>query len=187
MEPRPTSRSLRRARVRARASRRKALLFALGMLAVAPAPAVAPAASSRPDLAALEAREEVAGRHALEREAHLDRNVDLLVSLFADDFVMVDEGEVTKPSRAQNRARFDSYFKAVRFKKWDDLAPPSIRVSKDGTLASVLVKKEVVLTLVDAPEVKEERTVFAWMETWEKREGRWLLVAVCSTRAPQGG
>lgn len=186
MEPRPTSSSLRRARARARASRRKALLFALGMLAVAPAPAVAPAASSRPDLAALEAREEVAARHALEREAHLDRNVDLLVSLMSDDFVTIDEGEVHRPSRAENRARFDSYFKAVRFRKWDDMAPPAIRVSRDGSLATVVVRKEVVLTLVDAPEAKEERTIFAWMETWEKREGRWLLVAVCSTRAPQG-
>jgi len=187
MEPRPTSRAIRRAQARARVVRVKALLFALGMLAIAPAPAVAPAASSRPDLAALQAREDVEARHALEREAHMERNVDLLMSLMSEDFVLVDGGEVQRPSRAQNEERFRTYFKAVRFRKWDDLAPPSIRVSKDGSLATVLVRKEVVLVSADVPaaEAKEERAVFAWMETWEKRSGRWLLVALCSTRAPQ--
>ena len=66
MEPRPTSRALRRAQARARVVRVKALLFALGMLAIAPAPAVAPAASSRPDLAALQAL----GPGAANRRAH---------------------------------------------------------------------------------------------------------------------
>lgn len=139
------------------------------------------------DLATLELREEVAQRHALEREAHMDRNVDLLMSLFADDFVMIDAGEVKRPTRAENRARFDNYFRSVRFRKWDDMGPPSIRVSKDGSLATVIAKKEVVLVLDGAPaDDAGERAVFAWMETWERRDGRYMLVALCSTRQDQG-
>lgn len=189
MRPRPSTRSRRRARARARIAAIRALLFALVLVTVTPRSAVAPAAKSvTVDLAALERREEVAARHALEREAHMDRNVDLLLSLFADDFVMIDGGEVQRPTRAENRARFDAHFRSVRFRKWDDLAPPSIRVSRDGTLATVLVRKEVVLVPADAPEgAKGERAVFAWMETWEKRNGRWMLVALCTTRAPATG
>jgi len=158
------------------------------LLAAIASPGATPARAARSaalDLVTLQAREDVAARHALEREAHMDRNVDLLLSLMADDFVMVDGGAVQRPSRAETRARFDAYFKAVKFHKWDDLAPPSIRVSRDGTLASVLVRKEVVLVPADAAaDAKPVRTVFAWMETWEKRDGRWMLVALCSTREP---
>jgi ketosteroid isomerase-like protein len=170
-----------------------AALAALATLAALASPFAATTATAAksppPSFAALEAREDVAARHALEREAHMDRNVDLLLSLMGDDFVLVDGGQVQRPTRAETRARFDAYFKAVKFRKWDDLAPPSIRVSRDGTLASVLVRKEVVLVPADAADdAKPVRTVFAWMETWEKRDGRWMLVALCSTReaTPEG-
>lgn len=131
-------------------------------------------------------RDEVAARHALEREAHMDRNLDLLLSLFADDFVLVDGGEIQHPTRAGQSERFAAYFAAVRFRKWDDLEPPVIRVSADGTMASVVVRKEVVLVPADAPEdAPGERAVFAWMESWEKRRGRWMLAAMCTTRAAE--
>jgi ketosteroid isomerase-like protein len=137
-----------------------------------------------PVLAAPSPRDEVAARHALEREAHMDRNVELLLSLFADDFVMVDGGQVQRPTLEEQRQRFTAYFGAVRFHKWDDLVAPVIHVSTDGTLASVVVQKEVVLVLADAPaDAKAERAVFAWIETWAKRRGRWQLVAMASTRA----
>ncbi len=141
-----------------------------------------------PAFAAPTPRDEVASRHALEREAHMDRNVDLLLSLFADDFVMVDGGEVKRPTIEEQRGRFTAYFGAVRFHKWDDLVAPVIHVSADGTLASVIVRKEVVLVLADAPaEAKPERAVFAWIETWAKRKGRWQLVAMASTSAAATG
>ena len=141
-----------------------------------------------PVLAVPTPRDEVAARHALEREAHMDRNVELLVSLFGDDFVMVDGGEVKRPTLEEQRRRFTAYFGAVRFQKWDDLVAPVIHVSTDGTLASVIVRKEVVLVLADAPaDAKPERAVFAWIETWAKRRGRWQLIAMASTSAAESG
>jgi hypothetical protein len=116
----------------------------------------------------------------------MDRNLELLLSLFADDFVIVDGGEVQQPTREEQAERFRTYFQNVRFRKWDDLVPPAIRVSADGTMAMVIVRKEVVLLQAEAPDdAPAERAVFAWMETWEKRRGRWMLVAMCSTRAPE--
>ena len=161
--------------------------LAAGLVAAPPASAASAApAAVPPDPVVLEAREQVTARHALEREAHMDRNLDLLLSLFADDFVLVDGGEVQRPTPAANRERFGTYFRNVRFLKWDDLAPPAVRVSRDGTLATVIVRKEVVLLPAEAPEgTKPERAVFAWMETWEKRQGRWMLTALASTRAAE--
>ncbi len=141
-----------------------------------------------PSLAAPTPRDEVAARHALERDAHMDRNVELLLSLFGDDFVMVDGGEVKRPTREEQRQRFTAYFGAVRFHKWDDRVAPVIHVSADGTLATVIVQKEVVLVLADAAaDAKPERAGFAWIETWAKRRGRWQLIAMASTRAAEPG
>ncbi len=141
-----------------------------------------------PSLAAPTPRDEVAGRHALERDAHMDRNVELLLSLFGDDFVMVDGGQVKRPTLEDQRQRFTAYFGAVRFHKWDDLVAPVIHVSADGTMATVIVQKEVVLVLADAAaDAKPERAVFAWIETWAKRRGRWQLIAMASTRADERG
>jgi hypothetical protein len=155
------------------------LVFALAL-------ALPGAATAAPNATA--ARSEVASRHALEREAHMERNVELLLSLFADDFIMVDGGTLKRPTLEEQRTRFSAYFGAVRFHKWDDLVPPVIHVSADGTLATVVVQKEVVLVLADsAADAKPERAVFAWAETWAKRRGRWMLVAMASTRAEEPG
>jgi len=141
-----------------------------------------------PVFVAASPRSEVAARHALEREAHLSRNVDLLMSLFGDDFVQVDGGQVTRPTLEEQRKRFSAYFGAVHFDKWDDQIDPIIVVSADGTLATVIVQKEVVLVLADAPaDSKRERAVFAWIETWAKRRGRWQLIAMASTHAAETG
>lgn len=149
---------------------------------------VAGLALADPVPAAPTPRDEVAARHALEREAHVNRNVELLLSLFGDDFVMVDGGEVKRPTLEEQRGRFTAYFGAVRFDKWDDQVAPVIHVSADGTLATVIVQKEVVLVLADAPaDAKPERAVFAWIETWAKRRGRWQLIAMASTRAAGTG
>jgi ketosteroid isomerase-like protein len=157
-----------------------ALLFVTVALVAPDVACSAPAAEA--------ARAEVAARHALEREAHVERNVDLLLSLFADDFIMVAGGEMKRPTREEQQARFTAYFGAVRFQKWDDVVPPVIHVSTDGTLATVIVQKEVVLVPADSPaDAKPERAVFAWIESWAKRRGRWMLVAMASTRAEEPG
>ena len=57
------------------------LLLVLSLLLPADG-ALAAAKPAPTDLVTLELRDEVAQRHALEREAHMDRNVDLLMSLF---------------------------------------------------------------------------------------------------------
>ena len=70
----------------------------------------------------------------------------------------------------------------MTIQEWDDLAPPHIRVSPDGQMAYVVVQKSVRLTAPDSAGVPEaEHTIFAWVEFYEKRNGRWTLTAVAST------
>lgn len=128
-----------------------------------------------------------AGRRALlafqetERLAHLEKDPDLLVSLFADDFLSVAGGRATRSSRDEQRARFAGYLESVDLLEWDDVEPPVLRVSDDGSMAWALVQKRVRLVPVDEPDAEPEHTVFAWLETWEKRAGEWRLTSVTTT------
>lgn len=129
------------------------------------------------------ARAEVLRFHAAERRAHLERKPAALTALIADDFVQVQTGEVSRPTRAEQLERFGKYFGLVEFLAWDDLEPPRVILSADATLAVVTVRKQVTLVPLGAGEdAVPETTVFAWSETLARRGGTWRIVEVTSTR-----
>jgi hypothetical protein len=108
-----------------------------------------------------------------------------MVASFADSFLNISRGAVSVRTPAESRARFQSYFDRVSFEEWDDIAPPIIRVSPDGHMAWVIVQKSVRLQSPDSTGVmRPEHTVFAWVELYEKRDGKWILSAVVSTDRP---
>lgn len=129
-----------------------------------------------------DARTELLEIQALQRRAHLEKDADLLTSVFADDFISVSDGVISRPDRQESRARFQSYFDSVEFLAWDDISPPVIHVSRDGSLGHVLVHKRVHLR--DVSTGRESETVFAWIESYERRQGDWRLTMVVSTEKP---
>jgi hypothetical protein len=143
------------------------------------------ACGPRPDLEA--DRATLLRMHALAQTAHLDKRPDLMVASFADSFLNISRGAVTVRTPAESRARFQAYFDRSTFQEWTDLAPPIIRISPDGQMAYVIVQKRVRLSAMDSAGVpRPEHTIFAWVELYEKRGGRWTLMAVASTDRPGG-
>lgn len=69
------------------------------------------------------------------------------MSEYSDDVVSVNRGIVSRPTKEETKKRFQSYFDRVEFVKWDDIAPPEIRFSNDGSLAYAIVQKLVVYQL----------------------------------------
>ena len=140
-------------------------------------------AARPPDVSA--DRAELLRLHELARTAHLGKQPDLMVASFADTLLDVSGGLVSIRSREQNRARFRRYFDQVTFQQWDDIVPPRIRISPDGQMAYVVVQKSVRLTSqAGGGALEPEHTVFAWVEIYEKRAGKWTLMAVASTDRP---
>jgi hypothetical protein len=132
-----------------------------------------------------QAVDELLRLQAQQRAAHLGADADLMVALFADDFLSVADGQVTRPTREQSRRRFQSYFDLVTFLAWDDVAPPLITVAADASLATVIVQKRVHLRYTDQAGVERgEETLFAWQETYRREGESWRLAAVVSTNAP---
>jgi hypothetical protein len=143
------------------------------------------ACSTRPNLDA--DRAELLRLHDLARTAHVEERPDLLVASFADSLLNVSGGTVALRTPTESRARFQRYFDRVTFQEWDDLAPPLIRISPDGKMAYVVVQKSVRLTAPDTAGLhRAEHTVFAWVELYEKLNGKWTLMAVASTDRPGG-
>ena len=120
--------------------------------------------------------------HARDRQAHLATDVDLLLSDAGDEFISVSGGRVSRITPAEQRAFFTGYFKDAAYQEWDDLEPPIVRVSADGTLGWVITRLRVRRTQKDASgTAKETRFVYAGIMTYEKRAGVWVRVANVST------
>ena len=126
-------------------------------------------------------REKSAILHLLQRErkAHVDKNVQLFMSVFSDSMVSVNRGLATPLNKEKSRKRIEEYFNQVEFIKWDDTVPPKISFSSDASLAYALVQKQVILKLQD--QKKLDTTDFAWVSIYRKSGSEWKLECNIST------
>lgn len=117
--------------------------------------------------------------------AHRESNVDRLLAAEEDDYVVANRGEITKPDRKARREGLGPYLQRTRFSKYADKVPPIVKVSADGSLGWVIVQVEArgeQTTLTGAVEPLE--FVSAWIELYEKRNGRWVRVGNVSNFKP---
>lgn len=120
----------------------------------------------------------------IQRQAHLRGNAALLVSQIADSLTTVQNGSVRKESNASIKARFEHYFPTVEYLKWEDKTPPRVHISRDGTLATVILDK-----LTETKHLDENgnwgqliQTHFAWTACYRKVGEEWKIYSVTSTR-----
>lgn len=120
--------------------------------------------------------------HEEQKTAHLTYNAELMVGDSPERPTTVQRGSVVKRTRAEDLARFKAYFGSFKFLEWEDIVPPVIRISKDGTMATKIVQKRVRGISKDK-EGKDviEHVVYAWLEVLEKIDGKWRLVTIAST------
>lgn len=122
--------------------------------------------------------------HYRDRAAHFNHDASVIFANFADEYFSVGNGRLNTPDREAGRKRLQAYFDASTFLEWDDIAPPVIRVSEDGSMAYILVHKKVRL-LDKNNNGKEEIEVYAWTTTLRKISGKWKVTSVTSTRTPE--
>jgi dienelactone hydrolase len=123
--------------------------------------------------------------HELDRAAHLHGDANDLCSRLAPELFSVDNGKLTRSSREDNRKRFTKYFGSAQHRLWDDVEPPVIRVSPDANMAWAVYRVHSQY-LETKPDGTQKTTNFtaAWMSTYEKQDGQWLMTAVTSTFEP---
>ncbi len=120
--------------------------------------------------------------HEQQKTAHLTYNAELFVEMFAENLTQLQRGNISTRTKAENLARFKNYFSNFKFIEWENLKPPVVKISKDGTMATIIVQKRVRGTYKnDKGEEILDQTDFAWLEVWEKIDGKWKLITVAST------
>lgn len=107
-------------------------------------------------------------------QAHLKNDVELLLEDEAADYVVAGRGEVTRPTLAERRARLGPYLQRTTFHEYRDLQEPIVKVSQDGAMGFVVVQVRASGTQVDGKGGTHSLLfTSAWIELYEKREGRW--------------
>jgi hypothetical protein len=125
---------------------------------------------------------ELLSLHKEERRAHFDHNVKFLLAHVALQLVDVRDGGVNRMSRDAVRDKFAEYFKNAQFLAWDDVESPIVRVSEDGNMGWMIVRVRIAYTETDTSgKTTNENTVGAWMSSYEKQNGTWIMTAVTST------
>jgi hypothetical protein len=128
---------------------------------------------------------ELLALHQADRRAHFDRDVQKLLAGLGGELLDVHDGNIHHLSREDVRKQFAEYFQKAHFTGWDDLEPPVVRVSGDGSMGWMIVRVRIRYTEKDdsGKSVVHDQTM-AWMSVYEKHHGKWTMTAVTSTSAP---
>ena len=118
-------------------------------------------------------------RHIQDRRAHFDKDIDTLLAGMAAEQINVRDGRVSRRSQAEAEDGFAAYFDHVaEFIHWDDLQPPIIQISQDGTMAWMVNQIRLHYRSTDN---EETDLVCAWLMVYEKQGSDWVAVANAST------
>lgn len=115
--------------------------------------------------------------HHRGREGHLQTNIDMLQESSGEQMLSASRGRITRFTPADERARFTAYFEGAKYELWDDLEPPVVRVSNDGSMGWILTRIRSKRTKAG----KTEEFVYAGIWTYERVGGKWVRVANVST------
>jgi len=125
---------------------------------------------------------ELIALHEEDRRAHFQHDIPALLSHIGAELIDVHEGKVSKMGATDVRKRFTDYFLHAEFSAWDDLDPPIVRVSADGQVGWMIVRVRITYTETDQQGKKTlNDSVMAWMASYQKQAGCWIMTAVTST------
>ena len=125
---------------------------------------------------------EIADFHKLFIKAHLQKDVGFFVQDISKDYMSVSGGEIRKPTEEEIRSRFSSYLNNTTFTEYRDLREPIIGLSKDGSLAWMIVEVKVAgkRKMEDGLEL-DLNFICAWITLFERQGNRWLRLGEVSS------
>jgi len=124
--------------------------------------------------------------HLGELEGHRRTNVDMLLANAQDGFVYVRDGKISRSDMPEMRQHFQQYFKNATYSVYEDIDPPIVRASMDGTMGWIISRTRARRSQKNNASGKSntEEFVYAGIMTYELREGVWYRVANVSTFEP---
>jgi hypothetical protein len=118
-------------------------------------------------------------------ESHLNYDAEGVLAAEPEQITVVSRGEVHFPSKTERSVQYRRYLKNAEFSEYRDLIAPIVKVSADGTLGWLITRVKITGTLSDGGEKTVPiDAVWAWIELYEKRDGRWFRVGEVSNVMP---
>jgi hypothetical protein len=115
--------------------------------------------------------------HEAGLKAHMDGDIDALLAIQADDFLLVNRGEVSTPSKQDRRDFLGPYLASTKFEYYRNKVPPLVKVSQDRTLGWVAAQIEARGESMDSNgQARTIEAVFAWIELYERRGDEWVSI-----------
>jgi hypothetical protein len=125
--------------------------------------------------------------HKAAIEAHLQNDIEIMLKDEEEDYILGSRGEVFRPSLEERRQMLSPYLAATTFDVYRDEIRPIVKVSEDGTLGWVVVQVYVRGEQdTGGGEMASVEFDSAWIELYEKRNGRWIRVGNVSNIRPLG-
>lgn len=140
-----------------------------------------------PDLVALEA--ELLAAHRATLDFHRTGDAQGMAAAASDPSFSVSRGRVDTVTRAEVEARFEGYFSAATFSRYEDVEEPIARVSKDGSLGWVIARVRVEGRYRHDDGAREPLdTTWGWIELYEREGEAWRRVGTVSDHdeGPEG-
>jgi hypothetical protein len=143
------------------------------------------ALSSEPDERAEHDREALLAIHEEERQAHYGLDAELLFRHAAETWTYVRDGRAEEVSRSELIERFRTSFGRAHYDEWEDIEPPRIEISEDGTLAVMVNRVGIRLTRThDDGSTEELHGVYAGATVYKQNGLGWRSILNVSTFDP---
>jgi len=123
--------------------------------------------------------------HNNQRSYHFKKDSIAFANQLSENFISVNKGKISTPKNKETVSKYNGYFSAVEFLKWDDVSEPIVRFSDDGSMAYTVVDKIVVVTYKNEyGKTVDQKTHFAWTAIYKKYGNEWKIDCVTSTEKP---
>ena len=111
------------------------------------------------------------------RQGHLDGDAAKLLAQYAPRWDDLRGGTVVARTIDDERGRIANQLAGMHYLAWDDVNPPRVEVSPDGTMAWLLgaVRARAIQTQPDGSQ-REIAYRCAWLQVYARRDGQWAAI-----------
>jgi hypothetical protein len=111
------------------------------------------------------------------RQGHLEGDAAKLLAQYARQWDDLRDGTVVVRSIDEEHRRMADHLAGLRYVGWDDVNPPRVEVSPDGTMAWLLgeIRATAIQTQPDGSE-REIAYRCAWLQMYARRGDRWAAI-----------
>ena len=126
-------------------------------------------------------REEILGLHRATIEAHLEKDVGVLVEGVSEGFFSVSKGDVNHPTIEELRSSFGGYLDSTTFTEYRDLREPLIGFSDDGSVAWSVVQVRVAGRTREGGSERDLGFTCAWITLYRRVGEGWVRLGEVSS------